>query len=81
MIGTELPHVAGRSTVGSLFRDRAALHPGRPAIEAAGRALTYGQLNERVNRAAAVLRGFGGPPDSNDSHVCHGRHPDVSRIR
>src|SRR3990167_8510556 len=50
---------AGRSTVGSLFRDRARLHPDRPAVETAGRTLTYGALNERVNRVVDVLRGFG----------------------
>ena len=50
---------AGRSTVGSLFRDRARLHPDRPAVETAGRTLTYGALNERVNRVVDVLRGLG----------------------
>ncbi|MBI2156079.1 MAG: AMP-binding protein [Candidatus Rokubacteria bacterium] len=50
---------AGRSTVGSLFRDRARLHPDRPAVETAGPTLTYGALNERVNRVVDVLRGFG----------------------
>jgi fatty-acyl-CoA synthase len=59
MIGTTLPQVAGQSTVGSLFRDRARLHPDRVAVEAAGRTLTYGALDGRVNRAAEVLRGFG----------------------
>ena len=59
MIGTTLPQVAGRSTVGSLFRDRARLHPERVAVEAAGRTLTYGALDELVNRAADVLRGLG----------------------
>jgi fatty-acyl-CoA synthase len=59
MIDTALPRLAGRSTVGSLFRDRARLHPDRPAVEAAGHTLTYGALNERVNRAVEVLRGFG----------------------
>ena len=50
---------AGRSTVGSLFRERARLHPERPAVETAAGILTYGQLDDRVNRAADVLRGFG----------------------
>jgi acyl-CoA synthetase (AMP-forming)/AMP-acid ligase II len=59
MIGTTLPQLAGRSTVGSLFRDRARLHPDDPAVEAAGRTLTYRELNERVNRASEVLIGFG----------------------
>ncbi len=59
MIGTPLPQIAGRSTVGSLFRERARLHPDRPAIQAGGRTLTYGGLDERVNRIVHVLRGFG----------------------
>jgi fatty-acyl-CoA synthase len=59
MIGTTLPHLAGQSTIGSLFHDRARLHPDRPAVEAASRTLTYGALNDRVNRAVEVLRGFG----------------------
>ena len=59
MIGTTLPQEAGRSTVGSLFRERVRLHPERPAMETCGSGLTYGQLNDRVNRTADVLRGFG----------------------
>jgi fatty-acyl-CoA synthase len=59
MIDTALPQLAGRSTVGSLFRDRARLHPEAPAVESAARRLTYGALNERVNRAVAVLRELG----------------------
>jgi acyl-CoA synthetase (AMP-forming)/AMP-acid ligase II len=56
---TLLPHAASLSTVGSLFRDRARLDPDRPAIAAAGRTFTYRQIDDRVNRAAEVLRGFG----------------------
>jgi fatty-acyl-CoA synthase len=59
MTGSDLPQAAGQSTVGSLFRDRARLHPERVAIEEAGRTLTYGALEERVNRVAAVLADFG----------------------
>lgn len=59
MIGTTLPQLAGRSTVGSLFRERARLHPDRCAVEAGGSTLTYGALNDRVNRAVDVLRNFG----------------------
>jgi acyl-CoA synthetase (AMP-forming)/AMP-acid ligase II len=56
---TALPQAAGRSTVGSLFRERARLHPERPAVEAVAGALTYGALNDRVNRAAHVLSSCG----------------------
>jgi acyl-CoA synthetase (AMP-forming)/AMP-acid ligase II len=59
MIGTPLPQIAGRSTVGSLFRTRARLHPDRPAIEAAGHTLTYQTLDDRANRIAHVLRDLG----------------------
>jgi AMP-binding enzyme len=54
-----LPQRAGQSTVGSLFRDRARMHPERPAVETAVRTLTYGELNDRVNRAVEVLHGLG----------------------
>lgn len=50
---------AGQSTVGSLFRDRARLHPDAPAVQSATRALSFGELNQRVNRAADTLREFG----------------------
>jgi fatty-acyl-CoA synthase len=59
MIGTPLPQAAGRSTVGSLFRDRARRRPEDHAVESAGRMLTFGALNDRVNRLVAVLRGLG----------------------
>src|SRR3990167_1354971 len=47
---------AGRSTVGSLFQSCVRRHRERCAVEAAGRALTYGELDARVNRAVEVLR-------------------------
>jgi fatty-acyl-CoA synthase len=50
---------AGRATVGSLFRDRVASHPDRPALQDGERVWTYGQLNDRANRAAAVLAAHG----------------------
>ena len=53
-----LPQMAGRSTVGSLFGDCAHRNPDRPAVEAAGRARSYRELNDRVNRAVAMLRDF-----------------------
>ena len=57
---TPLTSQAGQSTVGALFRERAALIPQMPAIQAAdGRTLTYAQVAERVNRAAAMLRDLG----------------------
>lgn len=47
---------ASASTVGSLFRAAARLHPARIAIEGSdGRTLTYGALAERVARLACVL--------------------------
>jgi len=56
MTGSALPQLAGRSTVGSLFESAARRHRERCAVEAAGRALTYAELDERVNRAVGVLR-------------------------
>ncbi len=50
---------AGRTTLGSLFRERARLQPEAIAVEAGSRKITYRALNERLNRAAAVLRGLG----------------------
>jgi len=58
MVAIAAPQVAGRSTVGSLFESCARLHRERPAVEAGGRTLTYGELDARVNRLAAVLRTF-----------------------
>jgi len=54
-----LAQLAGRSTVGSLFRSVARRHHDRCAVEAAGRALTYGELDERVARATEALRRLG----------------------
>ncbi|MBI2206787.1 MAG: AMP-binding protein [Candidatus Rokubacteria bacterium] len=59
MTATTLPQAASRSTIGSLFRDRARHEPDRPAIEAAGQVLTYAALDERVTRGADVLSGLG----------------------
>ena len=50
---------AGRATVGSLFRDRVASHPDRPALQGGDKELSYAQLNDRVNRTAAVIAGHG----------------------
>ncbi len=47
------------STVGSLFRARAAIQPAAPAIDHDGRIVSYGELNERVNRASAMLAAHG----------------------
>ncbi len=50
---------AGRSTMGELFRSRAAVRPDDIAVEDGKRRLTYGKLNERVNRLVQVLSGIG----------------------
>ena len=47
------------STVGSLFRARAAIQPSALAIECGERRLSYGELDDRVNRAAAMLARYG----------------------
>ena len=57
---TPLTQQAGQSSVGALFRGRAELHPASPAIQTTdGRVLSYGELNERVNRAASLLASLG----------------------
>ncbi|MEE3852741.1 long-chain-acyl-CoA synthetase [Gordonia sp. LSe1-13] len=47
------PHA--KRTIGSIFQKHAAAHPDRPFIRFEGRSLTYGEVNRRVNRYAAVL--------------------------
>ncbi len=47
------------STVGELFRDSAALHSTRVAIEFRDQRISYGELHDRVGRAAAMLAGRG----------------------
>ncbi len=59
MIDVTLSRMAARSTVGSLFRDRAHLHPDHPAIQHDGRIRTFRELNERANRASHMLRAIG----------------------
>jgi len=58
MTDVALAQMAGRSSVGSLFGDCARRYPDRPAVETAGRACTYRELNDRVNRAVVMLRDF-----------------------
>ncbi|MCZ6774678.1 MAG: AMP-binding protein, partial [Proteobacteria bacterium] len=50
---------AAASTIGSLFRARSALMPGRIALDDGRREVRYAELNERANQAAAVLAGLG----------------------
>lgn len=49
----------GCSTVGTLFRARAAIQPDAPAIEYGAQRLSYGALVERVEKAAALLASQG----------------------
>ncbi len=52
------------ATLPELFERQAAAHPDRPAVEAAGRVLTYTELNTRANRLAHALIATGvGPED------------------
>ena len=50
---------AGTTSVGLIFAERARRDQNRDAIEMGPRRLTYGELNERVNRLANVLLGSG----------------------
>jgi len=47
-----------------LFRARAALHPDEPAVVAAGRRLTYGELAAQAGRIAAALSERGCGPET-----------------
>ena len=50
---------AAASTIGSLFRARAAIHPARIALDDGTRCLSYRELNARANRTTAMLAGLG----------------------
>ena len=50
---------AGDTTMGGLFAARARIDAGEVAVIEGERRLTFGQLNERVNRLAKVLAGAG----------------------
>lgn len=50
---------AAGPTVASLFRDSARANATSPAIIQADRTITYGELNQRVNRLASALRRSG----------------------
>ncbi|MFD8638487.1 condensation domain-containing protein, partial [Streptomyces sp. NPDC059656] len=49
-------------TVHGAFEERAAAHPGRPAVLCAGRETTYGELDARAERIAGRLRALGVRP-------------------
>ncbi|KPI17963.1 amino acid adenylation domain protein [Actinobacteria bacterium OV450] len=49
-------------TVHGAFEERAAAHPGRPAVVCAGRETTYGELDARADRIAGRLRALGVRP-------------------
>src|SRR6185312_5416987 len=46
-------------TVGELFRSRAGVQPAETAIEYRGRQISYGELSDRVEHAAAMLSASG----------------------
>ncbi|MFI5532982.1 amino acid adenylation domain-containing protein [Kitasatospora sp. NPDC051853] len=52
-------HPAGARSVVELFAERAAAAPEATAVSAVDGTLTYGQLDERVGRLAALLAGRG----------------------
>jgi amino acid adenylation domain-containing protein len=57
--GMEIPE----ARLEDLFRVRAAEHPERPAVIAADRTLTYGELDRLSNRIARRLRRLGARPE------------------
>lgn len=64
------------ATVHSLFERHAELDPGRTAVVAAGRSLTYGELNSRSNQVAWRLRELGVGADTMVG-ICVERSPDM----
>ncbi len=50
---------AGRSTIGELFRSRVAVCPNAIAVQEGERELSYGTLNDRVNRLTNALHAMG----------------------
>ncbi len=57
--GGPLVRRSAASTVASLFVARARLHGGRTAVDDGARRYTYGELDRRTGRLAAVLAGRG----------------------
>ena len=54
-----VPEAAFHVTVASLFRKQVRMGPAREALVCGARSWTYGQLDERTDRLAAVLTRFG----------------------
>ena len=53
--GASLVARAAKSTVGTLFRAQARLHPGRVALQDAKGTVTFGALDARTDRLAAAM--------------------------
>ncbi|MCF3184427.1 amino acid adenylation domain-containing protein [Streptomyces polychromogenes] len=56
------PAAPDARTVHGAFEERAAAHPGRPAVRCAGRETTYGELDAQADRIAGRLRALGVRP-------------------
>jgi len=50
---------AGKATIGDLFHYRVPAHPTRTAVVDGSRSLSYAELDERSNRLAHALLGYG----------------------
>jgi acyl-CoA synthetase (AMP-forming)/AMP-acid ligase II len=57
--GAEAARAAARLTIPDLFRQQVARHPDRTAIEDGHRAISYAELEQRVNRLANALAARG----------------------
>jgi acyl-CoA synthetase (AMP-forming)/AMP-acid ligase II len=68
-----------RAMVPEVLAERAAAHPGRPAIRVeGGDRLTYGALDRRANRLARALHAAGADPGRRVAVVCCDAHaPDL----
>jgi amino acid adenylation domain-containing protein len=71
------PEPQGARCIHRLFEIQVERTPDAPAVESAGRTLTYRQLNDRANRLARALRERGVGPDATVA-VGMTRSPDLA---
>ncbi len=70
------PAAAATSCIHTLFAEQAARTPAAPAVEAGGRGLTYGELDEQASRLASRLRRLGVGPETIVG-LCAERSPEM----
>ena len=68
---SDLIRQAGGGNVGGMFTTQARRHADEVALSCDGHSLTYGQLNERINRLAHVMLGQGVGPGERVGLLAH----------